>query len=160
MSRKYFDRLLTGTGETSKEVKSKFGMKIMQGMGWEQGKGLGKSEDGMRDCVQIKRREEGAALGAENMTPGATFKWADAFWDDAYNAAAKNFNDNAIKPGKLVKSDSESDSSDMSDFIIVKSKKRVFVQPEKKEKKSKKIKKDKKEKKSKKQRDDSDWNFN
>jgi len=25
MSRKYFDRLLTGTGETNKEVKSKFG---------------------------------------------------------------------------------------------------------------------------------------
>ena len=146
--------MLTGTGETSKEVKSKFGIKIMQSMGWELGKGLGKSENGMTDCVQIKRREEGAALGAENITPGATFKWADAFWDDAYNAAAKNFNDNAIRPkGKLVKSDSDSDSSAMSEFIIVKSKKRLLVQPEKK---SKKIKKDKKEKKSKRRRDDSD----
>ena len=142
MSRKYFDRLLTGTGETSKEVKSKFGIKIMQGMGWEQGKGLGKSENGMTDCIQIKRREEGAALGAENMTPGATFKWANAFWDDAYNAAAKNFNANAIKPeGKLVRSDS--DSSDMSELIIVKSKKRLLVTIEKK---TKKIKKDKEKK--------------
>jgi len=61
----------------------------------------------MVECVQIKRREEGAALGAENMTPGATFKWADAFWDDAYNTAAKNLSDKAIKPGKLVRSDSE-----------------------------------------------------
>lgn len=51
MSKKYFDRLLTGTGETKREVKSKFGMKIMEQMGWEKGKGLGAKLDGMTDCI-------------------------------------------------------------------------------------------------------------
>lgn len=88
MSRKYFDRLLTGTGETNKEVKSKFGAKMLEQMGWQKGKGLGKNEDGMTDCIQIKRREENQGLGDVNMTPAATFKWGDAFWDNAYNTAA------------------------------------------------------------------------
>ena len=30
MSQKYYDRLLTGTGETNKEVKSKFGTKMLE----------------------------------------------------------------------------------------------------------------------------------
>lgn len=51
MSKKYYDRLLTGTGETSKEVKSKFGLKMLEQMGWAKGKGLGKNEDGMVDCI-------------------------------------------------------------------------------------------------------------
>ena len=54
-------------------------------MGWAKGKGLGKNEYGMTDCIQIKRREEGTGLGDVNTTPAATFKWGDAFWDDAYN---------------------------------------------------------------------------
>lgn len=51
MSKKYYDRLLTGTGETSKEVQSKFGLKMLEKMGWAKGKGLGKNEDGMVDCI-------------------------------------------------------------------------------------------------------------
>lgn len=91
MSKKYYDRLLTGTGETKKEVKSKFAAKMMESMGWEKGKGLGKNEDGMTDCIQIKRRDEGTGIGEVNATPAATFKWGDAFWDDAYATAAANF---------------------------------------------------------------------
>jgi len=37
MSQKYFDRLLTGTGKSNKEVKSKFGLKMMQKLGWNKG---------------------------------------------------------------------------------------------------------------------------
>ena len=85
MSRKYYDKLMTGTGSTTKEVKSKFGEKIMAQLGWETGKGLGKNEDGMKDCIQVKRREEGVGLGQENMTPSTSFKWNDKFWDNAYN---------------------------------------------------------------------------
>ena len=51
MSKKYYDKLVAGSGSTNKKVKSKFGEKLMAQMGWEQGKGLGKNENGMVDCI-------------------------------------------------------------------------------------------------------------
>lgn len=36
MSRKYFDKLMTGTGVTQKKVKSKLGEMLMKKMGWEE----------------------------------------------------------------------------------------------------------------------------
>ncbi len=49
------------------------------------GKGLGKKEDGEVEVLQIKRREEGQALGAENKSTAANFSWSDTFWIDVYN---------------------------------------------------------------------------
>ena len=43
MSRKYYDRLLVGTGATTKKVESKFGEALMAKMGWKKGDGLGKN---------------------------------------------------------------------------------------------------------------------
>ena len=57
-------------------------------MGWSEGKGLGKKEDGDVDVLQIKRREEGQALGAERREASANFKWGDQFWVDVYNQSA------------------------------------------------------------------------
>ena len=34
MSRKYFDKLMTGTGVTDKKFKSTLGERLMKGMGW------------------------------------------------------------------------------------------------------------------------------
>ena len=51
MSRKYFDRLLVGSGSTAKKVESKFGEALMEKMGWKKGAGLGKKMDGMVDCI-------------------------------------------------------------------------------------------------------------
>ena len=51
MSQKYFDRLLKGSGRTQKEVKSKFGTRMLEKMGWEKGLGLGKNKDGMTECI-------------------------------------------------------------------------------------------------------------
>ena len=45
----------------------------------------------MKECIQIKRREEGVGLGQENDTPAATFKWNDEFWTNMYNDNAKKF---------------------------------------------------------------------
>lgn len=36
MSRKYFDKLMTGTGVSGKKVSSKFGENLMKSMGWDQ----------------------------------------------------------------------------------------------------------------------------
>lgn len=37
-------------------------------MGWSEGKGLGKKQAGMTDCLQIKRREDGQGLGIKSST--------------------------------------------------------------------------------------------
>ena len=106
MSKKYYDRLLTGSGSTERAVKSKFGMKMLESMGWTKGAELGKNENGLTECIQIKRREEGQALGAEPEGPSASFKWNDSFWDDVYNSATKGIE---ITAKKLVQSDSSDD---------------------------------------------------
>ena len=116
MSRKYFDKLLVGSGQTSKVVESKFGEKMLAKMGWSKGDGLGKNLDGMTDCIQVKRRDENLGMGAELETVVAKFKWNDQFWDDAYNEAAAKFSATVPKtPGKaLVNNDDTID--DMLDI--------------------------------------------
>ena len=61
---------------------------MLEKLGWNKGQGLGKNEDGMVDCIQIERREEGQALGAQSERVENKFKWNDAFWTDVYNSAA------------------------------------------------------------------------
>ena len=160
MSKKYFDKLMTGTGSTTKTVKSKFGEKLMAQMGWSQGKGLGKKEDGMKECIQVKRRDEGAGLGQENEKSSNSFKWNDTFWTDIYNKNITKFgeikgdgvsakiaddsssssSDSEDNSKKETGASSSSDDSD-DDFVVVikPAKKRLLKDP-----KSKKIKKDKK----------------
>ena len=53
MSKKFYDKLALGTGTSNKEVKSKFGSKIMAQLGWQAGKGLGANEDGRKECIQV-----------------------------------------------------------------------------------------------------------
>ena len=174
MSRKYYDRLLVGSGSTNKEVKSEYGSKLMEKMGWKKGDGLGRTMDGIVECIQIKRRDENLGMGAEMETPGSKFKWNDMFWDDAYNTMAAKFSANAPKGtgpanddsfDKKIDIDSSEDDSDASscssfdgDIVIEKSSKPLFTVPKIKEKdskgekldKSKVIKKEKKDKKKKK----------
>lgn len=38
--------------------KSNFGFKMLEKMGWAEGKGLGRKEDGMSTHVRVKRRTE------------------------------------------------------------------------------------------------------
>ena len=95
MSKKYYEKLVAGSGSTSKKVKSKFGEKIMEQLGWASGKGLGKNDDGMQDPIQITRRDEGTGLGDddplenENIPANKQFKWNNNFWDEMYNNNAQ-----------------------------------------------------------------------
>eukprot|EP00344_Euplotes_crassus_P003652 CAMPEP_0197004630 /NCGR_PEP_ID=MMETSP1380-20130617/24306_1 /TAXON_ID=5936 /ORGANISM="Euplotes crassus, Strain CT5" /LENGTH=157 /DNA_ID=CAMNT_0042423489 /DNA_START=7 /DNA_END=480 /DNA_ORIENTATION=- len=114
MSKKYFDRLMTGSGYSGKKVKSKFGEAMLKKMGWNESKGLGKNQHGETECFQIKRREEGAGLGTEEQKEKGKFKWNDEFWIKMYDNVAKK-----------ITEQHESDPTDSSDdeITIVKHKK-------------------------------------
>ena len=84
-------------------------------MGWKEGEGLGKNEDGMKSCIQITRREEGTGLGNENTTPAATFKWNDSFWTDMYNQNASKFTGIKGEGASLINGNSSSSSSSSSE---------------------------------------------
>lgn len=46
----------------SLEDESKFGKKLMEKMGWEQGKGLGAKEDGIKEHIKIKFKDDTKGL--------------------------------------------------------------------------------------------------
>ena len=121
-------------------------------MGWEDGKGLGKNQDGIKNCIQVKRREEGVGLGQDEQENGGDklkvngiekkeFKWGDTFWNDAFNSAANKFKD-IESEGVNIKSDSS--SSESSDDESVKEVEIKIIKAERayfRSKKSKSIKK-------------------
>ena len=102
MSQQYKERLLAGSGYSNRKVESDFGSKMLKMMGWSEGKGLGKNEDGISECVQQRRREDGQGLGVNTGKEG--FKWNNNWWDDVYN--------NAIKKFKQSKKDTSASSED------------------------------------------------
>jgi Pin2-interacting protein X1 len=95
MAQRYKERLLQGSGVSNRKFESEFGMKMLKKMGWTEGKGLGKSETGVTDCVQQKRREDGVGLGQESQK---AFNWNDNWWDNAFNSAIKKLDVKKSKP--------------------------------------------------------------
>ena len=54
--------LYVGSGYSNKKFECDYGLKILKMMGWKDGNGLGKSEDGIKECIQAKRRDENAGV--------------------------------------------------------------------------------------------------
>ena len=69
-------RALGGTlNESVVDMSCDFGRRMMAKMGWSEGKGLGKKEDGMKSHVKVKQRSELLGLGADEASALAT-NWA------------------------------------------------------------------------------------
>ena len=143
MSKKYFDKMLMGKGSTTKAVKSKIGSKLLAGMGWTQGQGLGLNNDGRTECIQVTRREEGVGLGGELGEGESTkknFQWNDAFWTNMYNKNASKFKDvrrdkNEDDSGSSSSEDDSSNSDSQEseiELVIVKAKDNYFKDKTKK----------------------------
>lgn len=58
-----------------KNDKNKFGLKMLQKMGWTEGKGLGKNEDGVSEHVKVAKKSNNLGLGATHDSTGAA-GWA------------------------------------------------------------------------------------
>ena len=80
--------------------------------------------------LQIKRREEGQALGAEAQAAAASFRWGDQFWVDIYNKAAQQLtsvtnekkkvtSSKKSKKSKRVETESESSDGEFDGEIVI-----------------------------------------
>eukprot|EP01068_Selenidium_serpulae_P006619 Selendium_serpulae@DN4459_c0_g1_i1.p2 len=113
MSKKFHDRLLQGSGVSGTKFHSSFGAKLLAKFGWEEGKGLGKDEDGKQDPIQIKKRDETVGLGAEtNKHKTAYNEW----WDDMYNSVAESLK--TTEPGSADSSDEDESPEDSTNDIL------------------------------------------
>ncbi|KAI7867112.1 hypothetical protein BDF14DRAFT_1805605 [Spinellus fusiger] len=132
---------------------SKFGFKMLMKMGWAPGKGLGINEDGSKDHVKIKLKDDNLGLGASKKTVdnwlGNTDAFSQLLADLNTRPATVEVTETEIEIKETVTKRKSMEDGDTEDKVEKKHKK------EKKDKKEKKSKKDKKEKKEKKSKKDS-----
>lgn len=134
VTRKTLTKMGSGINESAGSKVSDFARKQMEKMGWKEGQGLGKNEDGMKKHIKAKKREDSAGLGTENMVTEAQSAVGENWWHDAYANNLKSFTTKVSKKdkkGKKNKNKEEKNDSTSSDD-----------KKEKKEKKNKKRKKD------------------
>lgn len=52
-------------------------------MGWSEGKGLGKKEDGMVEAIKVKKKEDNLGVGTQ-----VGYRWDTKWWEGAFNSIA------------------------------------------------------------------------
>jgi len=89
------------------DVKSSFGFKMMQKMGWGVGKGLGKEKKGRTKAIRVKKKNDNMGIGGDATTKDDQMKAATGVFEDILKRLA------AVHDGTGgVKDDSDSDDSD------------------------------------------------
>lgn len=89
-----------------KNDKTKFGLKMLQKMGWTEGKGLGKYEDGVSEHVKVAKKSNNLGLGATHDTTGAA-GWASTAtsFNGVLEALGKAYNTPGTKSNGKGKKD-------------------------------------------------------
>ncbi|KAJ3406187.1 hypothetical protein HDV05_006126 [Chytridiales sp. JEL 0842] len=129
------------------EDKSKLGYKMLKSLGWSEGKGLGKHEDGNTSHVKVQTKQNTWGIGADKKT---VENWLDNAL--GFESLLSNLNESVAAVDESKKSPDESESE-----VEVNVEKKVKV-VKKEKKSSKKEKKDKNDmsKKEKKRKADDD----
>lgn len=122
VSKKTIDRMGKTINESQGSTISAFARRQMEKMGWQEGKGLGKNEDGMASHIKQKKKENVAGLGAEKTTEfmvdtslkgGAKTSITggnDNWWHDAFSSKLKSLN-KSKKSKKRKSSHADPDAS-------------------------------------------------
>jgi len=70
--------------------------KWLKQFGWEEGKGLGRNEDGMRDFIHVSKKTDSLGVGASRI--GNQDRQGFSWWDNLYNKAAASI---SVDPGAV-----------------------------------------------------------
>ena len=97
---------VAGRGVVEGTAYGGFGERMLQSLGWERGKGLGKDEQGMKEAIEVKKKDDTIGVGGVPST-----NWKDAWWEDAFNSAVKNVGCGDASSS----SDSDDSDSDVED---------------------------------------------
>ena len=68
VGKKTIEKMGKTINESSGSSISSFARRQMEKMGWTEGKGLGKNEDGMAEHIRQKKKDDTAGLGAAQET--------------------------------------------------------------------------------------------
>ncbi|KDO29960.1 hypothetical protein SPRG_05150 [Saprolegnia parasitica CBS 223.65] len=85
VGKKFLAQLGGMANESAASEVSSFAKKQMAKMGWSQGKGLGKEEQGIATHIKVKRREENTGVGTE---AAKTEEQSNQWWYNVYNKMA------------------------------------------------------------------------
>ncbi|GIL91495.1 hypothetical protein Vretimale_18783 [Volvox reticuliferus] len=79
---------VAGVGVQKATAYGGLGQKLMERMGWSKGQGLGKEKHGMKEAIEVKKKEDTLGVGAN----ATSWNWENKYWEDAYNSAIKSIN--------------------------------------------------------------------
>lgn len=79
-----------------------YGERLLRSMGWDKGQGLGRCGTGIREAIQVKKKEDNAGIGGNNC-----YRWDNKWWEFAF--------DSAIQTANNTLEDDSSDSDDDTD---------------------------------------------
>lgn len=82
---------------------SRFAQKELKKFGWKEGSGLGKNENGMKEAIKVKIKNDSHGVG-HNRGDEFTFHW----WDHVFNKAASSIVVESTQEGVSVKAAKDS----------------------------------------------------
>eukprot|EP00935_MAST-01C_sp_MAST-1C-sp1_P002093 g2093.t1 len=85
VGKKMMAKLASRSNETVGSTVSDFAKRQMAKMGWKEGKGLGKDEQGMTNHVKVQKKDDNTGIGAK---AAEMESFDDQWWFDVYNTAA------------------------------------------------------------------------
>ncbi|OQS05250.1 hypothetical protein THRCLA_02595 [Thraustotheca clavata] len=116
VGKKFLAQLGGMANESAASEVSSFAKKQMAKMGWTEGKGLGKQEQGIATHIKVKRREENAGVGTE---AAKTEEQSNQWWYNVYDKMASKIvveaSDSDSESKKKKKKKSKKRSRDLAD---------------------------------------------